>query len=84
MESAFYQIRLDSANDQQLSAVITEEGLYEFISMPMGLGSSSGTMQRLTDIILRGIKNARGFIDDVIVFSEDYDSHLKDLKEVFD
>jgi hypothetical protein len=48
------------------------------------LGSSPGTMQRLTDIVLRGIKNARGFMDDVIVFSKDYDSHLKHLKEVFE
>jgi hypothetical protein len=48
------------------------------------LGSSPGTMQRLTDIVLRGIKNARGFMDDVIVFSKDYDLHMKHLKEVFE
>jgi hypothetical protein len=33
------------------------------------------------DTILKGIKNASPYIDDVIIFSQDFESHLEHIKQ---
>ena len=73
LEAAFYQINLKK-DSRELTAFITQDGLYEFKVLPMGLGNSPAVMQRLMDTVLRGMgKFARGYMDDIIIFSNTFD-----------
>jgi hypothetical protein len=79
LEAAFYQINLKKDSRE----VITQDGLYEFNILPMGLGNSPAVMQRLMDTVLRGMgKFARGYMDDIIIFSNTFDEHCKHLRIV--
>ena len=50
----------------------------------MPLWSLTGSyFQRLVHEVLRGITFAFGYLDDILIFSPDNETHLKHLKEVF-
>ena len=59
-------------------------GTFEYVKSPMGINSSPSNFQRLTEYIIRGIPSAYVYLDDIIIATMDYDSHLKTLKEVLE
>ena len=50
--------------------------------MPFGLQSAPTTFQRLIDQVIRGLKGTAAYLDDIIVFSQDWESHLAELRAV--
>ena len=58
-------------------------GLYEFVRMPFGVCNGPSSFQRLMETVLRGFKNSKVFIDDIIVFTDNLKSHIYHLREVF-
>ena len=51
--------------------------------MPAGLKIASMVFQRLIDRVLRGAHSfASALIDDVIIYSETFERHIEDVKEV--
>ena len=50
----------------------------------MGLASSPSSFQLLVDKVLRGLtfRSCLCYLDDVVIFSETFDSHISDLQEV--
>ena len=56
---------------------------YEFNRCPFGLSQAPAYFQRLVHEVLRGITFAFGYLDDILIFSPDNETHLKHLKEVF-
>lgn len=84
LKSGFYQVKLHEESREK-TAFVTPEGLYEFVAMPFGLKNAPATFQRIMNVVLTGLKE-RGvcvYIDDIVVFTNDYDSHLDLLQEVF-
>jgi hypothetical protein len=67
------------------TAFIVENNLYEFIRMPFGLCNAPATFQRVMNYILRDVSGIKAlvYLDDVIIFSETFEDHLRDIKEVF-
>ncbi|KAF4725091.1 hypothetical protein FOZ62_007964, partial [Perkinsus olseni] len=57
--------------------------LYEFLVMPFGLHSACGTFQDLMDRILGDLPYVKVYLDDVLIFSPDMETHAKHLEEVF-
>ena len=59
--------------------------LLQWCVMPMGLKNSPMTFQRIIDRTLEGIKGrfAYGYIDDIIIFSNNFEEHMMHLEEVF-
>ena len=53
--------------------------------MPFGLCNAPSSFQRSMDTVLAGLKwrTCIVYLDDVLVFSSDFDSHLKNLEAVF-
>ena len=84
LKSGFWQVQMPQ-DSQQKTAFATQNGLYEFLTMPFRLVNSGASFQRLMGHILRGLEYrfALIYIDDIIIFSKSVDEHLVHLKEVF-
>ena len=74
-----------TAEDREKTAFVTQDGLFEFYVMPFGLCNGPATFQRLMDMVLTGLQwtNCLVYLDDVIIFSHDFKSHLDNLQYVF-
>ena len=78
----FYQVPL-SERGKRLSAFVTPYGLFQYKVMPFGMKNSGATFQRMIDIVLTGCADyARGYLDDIVIFSETWDDHMTHLTEV--
>jgi hypothetical protein len=64
-----------------LTAVTTQDGIYEFLVMPQGLATSPFFMQQLMDTVERR-SYARSYLDDIIIFSETFEEHVQHVKKV--
>ena len=85
LQSGFYQVVLDPQS-RQYTAFRCHLGLWEFKRLPMGLRNSPTTFQRLMEAVLHGLtwKHSLVYMDDICVFSVDFETHLKHLSEVFE
>ena len=58
-------------------------GLFEFVRMPFGVCNGPSSFQRVMESVLRNMSNAKVFIDDILIFSDDMKTHITHLREVF-
>ena len=86
MNSGFWQVPMDEESKQYTAFTLGSMGLYECESMPFGLCNAPPTFQRL-------MQNCPGelnltycliYLDDVIVFSDMPEEHLRRMCVVFD
>ena len=84
LTSGYWQIPLQP-EDREKTAFMTRDGLFEFLVMPFGLTNAPATFQRVMDMVLSGLnwKICMVYIDDIIVYSQDFDQHLEHLQEIF-
>ncbi len=65
------------------SAFTTPFGLHQFVTLPFGLFRAPATLQRLMDKILRPhTAYAAAYLDDIIIYSQDWHGHMVHLREV--
>ena len=85
LTSGYWQVPLD-ADAQEKPAFTTRSGLWKWKVLPFGLTSAPTTFQRLMEQVLHGLhgKTLLLYLDDVIVISPDFASHLKRLEDVFE
>jgi len=85
LTSGFHQIHMKES-DIQKTAFSTLNGKYEFLRLPFGLKNAPAVFQRMIDDVLREYigKMCYVYIDDIIVFSKDYESHWHNLRMIFD
>ncbi|CAN8069586.1 unnamed protein product [Agarophyton chilense] len=71
--------------DQYKTAFACHAGLYRFKRMPFGLTNAPATFQRTLNIFLSRYKwkTCLVYLDDVIIFSQDVESHLRHVEEIF-
>ena len=83
-KSAFWQVEMSPCSRHK-AAFITQDGVFEWKRMPFGLMNAPISFQTLMSGVLRELsfKSVLVYIDDVLIFSPDFDSHLRDLSLVF-
>ena len=83
--SGFYQIPLDAESIEK-SAFVTPDGHYEWLVMGMGLTNAPATFQRLMHKMLGSLlwTSSMAYMDDLIIHSDSFETHLSDLREVFE
>ena len=84
LTSGYWQVGL-APDAKEKAAFSTRSGLWEWEVLPFGLTSAPSTFERLMETVLRGLhwKTVLIYLDDIIVFAPDLDSHLERLGEVF-
>ncbi|CAF1030452.1 unnamed protein product [Brachionus calyciflorus] len=77
----FLQVPL-AEEDKEKTSFIANHNLYQFKVMPFGLCNAPSTFQRLMDTLLRNLtwKYCLVYLDDVIVYSKDFKSHMDRLE----
>lgn len=63
---------------------ITHCGAFRWICMPFGLQNAPVTLQRSLELILYAVqfKTCLGYLDDVLIFSQKLEDHIKHVNEV--
>ena len=69
---------------REISAFVTPDGFYEYKVMPFGMKNAPATFTRLISKVIHGLKNVEAYIDDLIVYSDNWEEHLERLRQVFD
>ena len=83
--SGYWHIPL-AEQDQENTAFVCSDGVYQFKVLPFGLTGAPGAFCQAMDDCLQSLlwKTCLFFVNDIIVWSKDFQQHTKDLKLVFD
>ena len=83
--SRYNQIRMDEV-DQEKTSFVTSQGLFCYKVMPFELKNAGATYQRLVNHMFHPQigRNVEVYVDDMLVKSQDEETHLDDLQETFD
>ena len=79
---AFHHIPLDEESSRK-ATITTPWGAWRYLRLPFGLKNSAQSFQRLMAHITRGMKNIFVYLDDVLIFNDNMDEHLKTIDELF-
>lgn len=80
---AYYNIHVDEA-DQHKTALSFPFGLYEHITMPMGLTNAPKTWQRFVNELFFDLDFVFVYLDDILIFSKNEEIHEDHLRQVFE
>lgn len=83
--SGFYHIEV-AQNDKHKTAFVTMDEHFQWNVMPFGLRNAPLIFQRIIFNILKRqelTKFSHNYIDDIIVFSSNFDEHIEHLKKIF-
>ena len=82
MRSSYYNMVL-SEKSKPKSAFVSSFGKWEFKRCPFGLAQVPAYFQRLVNEVLSGLTFAFGYLDDILVYSPDMETHLEHLRSLF-
>jgi len=85
LRAGYHQLALHP-RDRHKTAFITRGGSFQFKVLPFGLCGSPASFSRLMGLVMAGLNFAICliYLDDIIVFSNDLDTHLQRLKQVLE
>ena len=82
LRSSYHHITLGKSSRAK-TAFVTPFGKYEFLMVPFGLAQAPAYFQLLMNKVLKGLKFAMTYLDDIIIFSQNELQHLEHLEIVF-
>jgi len=84
--SGYWQIGLAEADREKTAFSLPWGGLLEWLVMPFGLTNAPPTFQRTMNLLLSGLPfhTCMVYIDDIIILGSTFESHLFNLRLVFD
>ena len=86
LKSGFWQVRMSEKSRQYTAFMVGSLGMYEFLRMPYGLCNAPAMFQRLMQNCLGelNLTYTLVYLDDVIVYSNTEEDHLRRLQAVFE
>ena len=82
LRSGYHHIALGKSSRAK-TTFVTPFGKYEFLMVPFGLAQAPAYFQLLMNKVLKGLKFAMMYLDDIIIFSQDESSALGTLRNCF-
>ena len=82
LRSGYHHIALGKSSRAK-TAFVMPFGKYEFLMVPFGLAQAPTYFQLFINKVLKGLKFAMMYLDDIIIFSQDELQHLEHLEIVF-
>jgi hypothetical protein len=81
--SGFHQVEMDP-DDMDKTSFVCQKGQYRFKVLSFGLTNAVATYQRLMEFIMAGLQyeTVLIYVDDILVFTRDFDLHILQLEEV--
>ena len=81
--SGYWQIPM-AKDMMHKTAFVSHMGVYEYKVLPFGLTNAPSKFQKCMDSVLRKLswKTCCVYLDDIVVFAPDFDTHMKRLDEV--
>ena len=85
MRSGYHHVALSTESQAKSAFVIggPHGGKFEFKVCPFGLAQAPAYFQRLVDEVLRELPFALGYLDDILIFSLNIETHLQHLEVLF-
>lgn len=77
----YYQVPLHK-DSRDITAFITNKGLFRFCPVPYGLASAPSAFQKMMATILVGVPGVQNYLDDLIVYGATADEHDQTLHTV--
>ena len=81
MRSGYYHMVL-SEKSRPESAFVSSFFKWEFKRCPFGIAQAPAYSQRLVNEVLLGLNFAFGYLDDILVYSPNMESHLEHLRKI--
>ena len=82
MRKGYWQVPL-TQRAREISAFVTPSGLYQYKFMPFGMKNAPATFQRMVNKLVRDIDGCEGYIDDVVIYSDNWSDHIRQIKRFF-
>ena len=82
MLKGYWQVPL-TQRAREISAFVTPSGLYQYKVMPFGMKNAPATFQRMFNKLVRDIDGCEGYIDDVVIYSDNWSDHICQIKHFF-
>ena len=82
MLKGYWQVPL-TQRAREISAFVTPSGFYQYKVMPFGMKNAPATFQRMVNKLVRDIDGCEGYIDDVVIFSDNWSDHIRQIKRFF-
>ena len=79
----YWQVPL-TPRASEISAFVTPDHFLQYTVMPFGVRNAPATFQRLMNLVLGNFRNCSVYLDDVVVYSSDWASHIASLTTVFE
>ena len=83
--SGYWQLKM-SEDASNKAAFVTKSGLWKPKRLPFGLTSAPATFERLMEKVLHGLtwNTLLLYLDDIVVFAPDFNTHMTRLQEVLE
>jgi len=80
--AAYWSVELEE-EDRPKTAFSDGYRLFQFCRLPFGLSTAPTTFQRTMNVVLSSVlgRHTLAYLDDVIIYSHNFDQHLQDLDE---
>ena len=82
MLKGYWQVPL-TLRAREISAFVTPSGLYQYKVMLFGMKNAPATFQRMVNKLVRDIDGCEGYIDDVVIFSDNWSDHIRQIERFF-
>ena len=86
LKSGYWQVGISEVDRPKTAFSFPGGGLWQFTVMAFGLCNAPATFERLMEKVFHGLswKVCLVYLDDIIVFSKDFQGQLENLRKVFE